>query len=822
MLNKIRQNLIEWNLFASEDQNDDMSSSPSREITNADAHLLREQRISTRLYVISLTTTSFILVISTLLSAEKNIITIHNPSLKVYKELQEKFSTTLNCPCLTNTMPYNQFIVVETAMHQICSSSFVSEQWISALFIPDASRYSGIDFRATASSQFELLKTLCEVARNNIFESLLNLNNTQLLDGNLLPENEIFIQAKTTSEQIRNDTTVRLNNALKLIELLTESNSFSSALNTNIVYFANRVMFHELFVYASSNTAWYSIVNNKTKRYGCQFSICFLPVGFYSFAEEIDYNRHAKMEPHKYNASDLVPGFFGACTPYEAIFQANFICLYDIKCIKKLTHYFPRLVPLMPTTQPLNTAVPSKYPRNVTVNHLLQEIFLEQWRVSIDHIRYFAACAPKICTYSYTKQVNIAYMITMLISLYGGLQTILRFIIPYIVHYSIKRRSNVISHTNTNQTNQTSIQKRIIEQTVIYFNIWKKKIINWNLFKSIDRSSEAIHQQRLSTRLYLCCLIVSVFILLLLTTISEQTISLTYDRPPYSIYKKLYKQYSEKLICSCSEITPSYGAFLNITPIYHPICSSAFIKPIWFNQLEIIKGPSFVMTDWRVASLSNFQSLAALCTLAHDIISNDIELFRLSTIVTTRLLNSHLFSSQMNNTLEELIHSMQTEFERVNHIFRLIFQVNQYFSGTGYNSQLHISGSSNDEYLKIKIFSNSPGKLYEDFKCLCSFNINCGEPIIIMHAAKEIIVPGFVWRCYPMDSILSSTLECFYSNTRCLTDILLHYINYSNTAVPVPPLNVSQLIRTTTHSTVATLADNLFVEGWKISWSHVK
>ncbi|CAM4751903.1 unnamed protein product [Rotaria magnacalcarata] len=176
----------------------------------------------------------------------------------------------------------------------------------------------------------------------------------------------------------------------------------------------------------------------------------------------------------------------------------------------------------------------------------------------------------------------------------------------------------------------------------------------------------------------------------------------------------------------------------------------------------------------------------------------------------------------MNNTLEELIHSIQTEFERVNHIFRLLFQVNQYFAGTGYNSQLDISGSSNDEHLKIKIFSNSPGKLYEDFKCLCSFNINCGGPMIITHAAKEIIVPGFVWRCSAMDSILSSTLECLYSNTRCLTDILLRYINYSNTAVPVPPLNVSQLIRTTTHSTVATLADNLFVEEWRISWSHVK
>jgi hypothetical protein len=85
--------------------------------------------------------------------------------------------------------------------------------------------------------------------------------------------------------------------------------------------------------------------------------------------------------------------------------------------------------------------------------------------------------------------------------------------------------------------------------------------------------------------------------------------------------------------------------------------------------------------------------------------------------------------------------------------------------------------------------------------------------MLISHNMKiNITVPGFVWRCSMMDSILQSTLECLYSNTNCLTDILLHYINFSNIAVPVPPLNVSQLIRTSSNSKVVTLVDNLFVE----------
>jgi hypothetical protein len=106
-------------------------------------------------------------------------------------------------------------------------------------------------------------------------------------------------------------------------------------------------------------------------------------------------------------------------------------------------------------------------------------------------------------------------------------------------------------------------------------------------------------------------------------------------------------------------------------------------------------------------------------------------------------------------------------------------------------------------------------------KCLCAFHQDCEEPMFIDHNETGIPVPGFVTRCSTIDSILQSTLECLYSNTDCLTDILLYYINYTATAVPVQPLNVSQLIRTSTNSKVAILADNLFIEEWKSTISHL-
>ncbi|CAF2956088.1 unnamed protein product [Rotaria sp. Silwood2] len=736
MFNKFRQYLIEWNVFMSEDQNYNVNNGHSQQTTNTNPQLLQEQRIATRVYVISLTISLFILIMSTLLSWQKIIVTIHNPSLKTYQQLQDKYSATLNCPCLINTMPYKQFIIAEMTMHQICSSDFISKQWIHALFIPDASRYSAIDFRTTASSQFEVLKTLCALARDNIFDVLFNLNDTQLLSSNLLRENEIFIQTKISSERILSDTTVRLNNALKLIKLSTQSNVISSALNTNIVYSASRFVNFQTYKYISSYTGWHWTANNQTTICVCHINTCTLPAGFYSFADKNDFYLHTKLVPQEHDVSDLVPGFVGSCTPYEAVFQAKFICLYDIKCIKTLADYFPRLAQLIPTIKVLNASIASKYSRNVSVSQLVEELFLEQRRISIDYNHYYAACAPKMCTYSYRKQANFAYTITMFISVYSGLRTILRFIVPLIV--------------------------------------------------------------------------------------SEQTTSVIYDHPSYTIYKQLYMKYSDKLICSCSEITPNYGSFINITPIYHPVCSSAFIKPIWLNQLKLLRGGAFVMSDWRVMSLGYFQSLAALCELAHNTVNNDLQVFRTRTIVTTRLLKEGLLRSEIDNTLQHLIHSMQIEFERVNNILRLLFQVNQYFAGSTYNGQLHITFQSDKENLKIKFDFARPGNIYEDTKCLCALHLGCGEPMVIVHAAKRMTVPGFVWRCSAMDSILSSTLQCLYSNTNCLQFILLRYINYTNVAVPVPPLNISQLIRTSSNSTVSTLADNLFVEEWKKSLSYVQ
>lgn len=61
-------------------------------------------------------------------------------------------------------------------------------------------------------------------------------------------------------------------------------------------------------------------------------------------------------------------------------------------------------------------------------------------------------------------------MMTMLISLYGGLRTILGFITPRIVKYFLRRRSNASNNTQTNKTNPTDKPGEYEKKFQVQFN----------------------------------------------------------------------------------------------------------------------------------------------------------------------------------------------------------------------------------------------------------------------------------------------------------------------------------------------------------------
>lgn len=84
---------------------------------------------------------------------QSRTITVSYITPLIFNELYLKHAATLSCPCSTTTMPYNAFLYNNITFHPVCSSIFISQQWIDALYLPNTNVYEIWDFRTTANSQ---------------------------------------------------------------------------------------------------------------------------------------------------------------------------------------------------------------------------------------------------------------------------------------------------------------------------------------------------------------------------------------------------------------------------------------------------------------------------------------------------------------------------------------------------------------------------------------------------------------------------------------------------------------------------------------------
>jgi hypothetical protein len=95
----------------------------------------------------------YVLFYITLVKPQSRTINISEVTPLIFNELYLKYGETLSCPCSTNAIPYKDFVSNTITFHPICSSIFVSQQWIAALYFENASAYGMPDFRTSASSQ---------------------------------------------------------------------------------------------------------------------------------------------------------------------------------------------------------------------------------------------------------------------------------------------------------------------------------------------------------------------------------------------------------------------------------------------------------------------------------------------------------------------------------------------------------------------------------------------------------------------------------------------------------------------------------------------
>jgi hypothetical protein len=193
--------------------------------TSTDPHELSTGRMTTRVYLIFLTFSMYILVLYTSIGLRVESITVKNPSEANFNVLYNKYHSTLHCPCSEITTPYGSFISISPVFHPVCRSWLVSNEWIEYLtsIRGRLNHYEPDDFRSNARSVFNALATLCDLANVTIINAWRVVSRSVLYTDEVLPMNYFSLLARATFDLFQTSTTAELKRSFAVINLQTQS-----------------------------------------------------------------------------------------------------------------------------------------------------------------------------------------------------------------------------------------------------------------------------------------------------------------------------------------------------------------------------------------------------------------------------------------------------------------------------------------------------------------------------------------------------------------------------------------------------------------------
>ena len=409
-LNSIKKKIKDLNFF-------------DNELSRNDPYEKQTAIISTRVYMALLTTAIIVLIVSVLNGTQIKTVTVINPNLSVYVDLESKYGDTLSCPCTKLAIPYGTFISVSQQYHPICSSHFVSHLWIETLAIPNMSYYFQMDFRSSASGHFRLIAALCEMAMRFVDDGITTFFADSFISPQMISANVFKIESQLRSTSVRIAATNVFMLILDLIKKTIQSNQLQTAMQTaslNSLY-----IFQGFSALATIQTnIW---IDQRENYCYCSSTLtCTSPSGFFNLYGHETHGLIVPPHPPLANVS----GFFAGCYAIESLLHSSLECLFNIHCLDTLAEFFHinRNLSIYPLQ--ING---TRYSPNTTISTIIEQLFIETWITNNSFSDYFSQCFPASCTYNFEQRNTFLFVLTTLLSLYGGLTVALSLMIPRVV-----------------------------------------------------------------------------------------------------------------------------------------------------------------------------------------------------------------------------------------------------------------------------------------------------------------------------------------------------------------------------------------------------
>ncbi|CAF1361149.1 unnamed protein product [Adineta steineri] len=776
----LKEKLIKLNLF--------QSAPPSTNET-----ILLQQRYTTRLYLIMF----FLLLIILFLfnSIKPQIIQVikKSPTPDDFRHLEKDYSRTLRCPCSQITTEYKYLIEIKLTYYEICTSKFVSSDWINVEY--NEGKIFLDDIRYQSKFYFQLLSTLCQMSKQTIEERLESFYRTQFLSHELVHSQSFQFQFQSIFNQFKKITLESFQHLLLSIKVNFQINQFNTQLNSEFVYDETHERINGIGIIFQ--TRWWSASSECPSSNYTSYGKCLCESKYLN----ADCSMNTVLRLNETNEI-IIRGMSIGWFPYESILISTFECFYNETCFSKIssqinsTNHF--------------SILNSSIDENSTIEYLANQLFIQSWSNKSLFAEYFNQCHPLTCEYQYETRFNFIFIFTIFLGLVGGLNIFFRLLSPLIIK-SIYKLYHYIHQCKRN----TQEQLTFVSHFRIFFKFITKTLIEINLFSPIPPSnhSKIIQRNRRTTRIYLIFLLTTFLILIFYITLKKETITIDVNNPTILQYKQLFNQYSHRLQCPCTHITIKRKMFITqFEPHYHEICSSIYTSSQFIEKIYHPFGTNGLMNDLRVSVVRNFGIISLLCELSKNMLNISLLSFDEIDFVTSNVIPYDVFDIRIKTILDEFKRKISREFIEIFQLIQILNHGNQLATIEKSNWKFILKYNLSHEIVRnthvIPLLA-LPIQ-YNSSNCSCGIQSNCLSSQIFDH---ERIFPqlskrnlGFQTGCENLNAIFQSNLNCFYDSA-CV-DLLDIFFRTENS----PQFTYSS--SSISNTTIEQLFSQLFVIDW--------
>jgi hypothetical protein len=379
---------------------------------------IQNERIATKLYFILLVLSTSVLITYTSLIDVTKTTDDNSPTLAQYSYLYSKHSETLICPCKNISIKYDEFFQINYTLHEVCSSIFVSNDWIAHLAGHlDKREFAPDDFRSLGTYTFQALKLFCQSSKKTISDSLTRFYSNEYATLSVTSEELFQSQSHLLMDQFISSTINDFLLSLQIIQDTTQANA---------LYFASQRHFMLL-----KDPETRTVISLLRKYNDCDCSS----------AEKCVQQSGIKADSHSISLFD-VPGQYAGCSTIKALLQSTLECFYNQTCINTLQLYMENPASVNATALDLSLLI--RHNESSTIQELVNHLMIEDWNLSSVYENFYKECQPIKCTYIHVTKNDEIYIVTTVFGLIGGLITVLKFVTPRLVKitrgYSRSRR----------------------------------------------------------------------------------------------------------------------------------------------------------------------------------------------------------------------------------------------------------------------------------------------------------------------------------------------------------------------------------------------